>query len=96
MTPEVQLVLINAFGLALAYGWIYPRLQPRSLGKIVIADLAVTALILAIAAYLHAEMGTRFWFFGFNLGPIAFSLIVLIVMEVPLFFWFANKHKLLP
>lgn len=92
MTPEVQILLINAAGLALAYGLIYPRLTPLTMGRIALADLAMTGLLLALAALLHGQ--TRFWLFGLQTGPLVFAIVTLAALELPVFSWFAKKHDL--
>lgn len=94
MTPEVQILLINAVGLGLAYGVVYPRLLPLTLGKIMIADAVMTAVLLAISLYLFWGSQTQFWLLGWYVGPVLFALITLFVMEMPLFFWFSKKHNI--
>jgi hypothetical protein len=92
MTPEVQLLLINAAGLGFAYGVVYPRLLPITWAKIVVADVILTASLLAAAAYLFWGTGTQFWLFGWYVGAVPFALITLMALELPLFSWFAKKH----
>jgi hypothetical protein len=92
MTPEVKILLINALGLALAYGLICPRLLPLTLKKIMIADAAMTGLLMAIAGALF--WGTQMWLLGWHVGPIMFALITLLILEFPLFFWFSKKHNI--
>jgi hypothetical protein len=94
MTPEVQIILINAAGLALAYGAVYPRLLPITMVKIMVADALVTLVLLGVSAALFWGAGAQFWLLGFYVGPVLFALITLMVMEAPLFLWFAKKHGL--
>lgn len=94
MTPEVQILLLNAAGLWLAYGIIYPRLAPITMGKILAADAVMTAIMLGIAAFVFWGQGTQFWLFGWQVGPIVFGLITLACLEIPLFSWFITKHGL--
>ena len=92
MTPEVMVLLINAAGLALAYGDIYPRLLPMSMGKMVLADAVVTVVLVGIAVAWFWGSGTQFWLLGWYVGPAVFSLISLLIIEWPLFSWFTKKH----
>ena len=92
MTPEVMVLLINAAGLALAYGVIYPRLLPMSMGKMVLADAVVTVVLVCIAVAWFWGSGTQFWLLGWYVGPAVFSLISLLIIEWPLFSWFTKKH----
>jgi hypothetical protein len=94
MTPEVQVLLINAAALALAYGLVYPRLVPLTLAKLVIADVILTAALLGVVVYLFSGTGMQFWLFGWMVDPVLFALITLLVMEMPLFSWFADKHDI--
>lgn len=92
MTPEVMVLLINAAGLALAYGVIHPRLLPMSMGKMVLADAVVTVVLVGIAVAWFWGSGTQFWLLGWYVGPAVFSLISLLIIEWPLFSWFTKKH----
>ena len=92
MTPEVMVLLINAAGLALAYGVIYPRLLPMSMGKMVLADTIVTVVLVGIAVAWFWGSGTQFWLLGWYVGPAPFTLIALLIIEWPLFSWFTKKH----
>jgi len=94
MTVEVQILLINAALLVLAYGLIYPRLLPMRLGVFVLADLVLTGADLLLVWYVYA--GQSLWFLGWTIGPVPFALITLMVMEFPIFHWFAGRHNLLP
>lgn len=90
MTPEVIVLLINAAGMALAYGVIYPRLLPITLGKMMLADTIITLVLLGIAGAMFWD--TQFWLLGWTVGPVLFALLTLLVIEMPLFSWFAKKH----
>ena len=82
MTPEVMVLLINAAGLALAYGDIYPRLLPMSMGKMVLADAVVTVVLVGIAVAWFWGSGTQFWLLGWYVGPAIF------------FAYFAADHRM--
>lgn len=94
MTPEVTVLLINAAGLALAYGLIYPRLLPITLGRMMLADGVITAVLVGLSAALFWGSGTQFWLFGWHVGSVVFALITLIIIEAPLFSWFTKKHDI--
>lgn len=94
MTPEVVVLLINAAGLALAYGVIYPRLIPITMGRMVAADLVLTVFVVGISVALFWGTGTEFWLFGWYVGSFVFALITGMIMEWPLFSWFIKKHDI--
>lgn len=94
MTPEVVVLLINAAGLVLAYGVVYPRLLPVTLGKMMLADAIVTAVLVAISVFVFWNTNTQFWLFGWYVGSAVFALVTLLIIEMPLFSWFTKKHDI--
>ncbi len=92
MTPEVLVLLINAAGLALAYGVVYPRLVPITMGKMVLADTVLTVVLVGSVTALFWGSGTQFWLLGWYVGPAVFAIVTLLVIEWPLFSWFTKKH----
>jgi hypothetical protein len=94
MAPEVVVLLINACGMVLAYGVIYPRLLPITLGKMMLADGVITAILVAISVAVFWDSGLRFWLFGWHVGSGLFALITLLIIEAPLFSWFSKRHNI--
>ncbi len=92
MTPEVMVLLLNAAGMAFAYGVTYPRLLPLTMGKMMLADTIVTVVLVGISAIWFLGSGTRFWLLGWYVGPALFAVITLLIIEWPLFSWFTKKH----
>ena len=92
MTPEVMVLLMNAAGIALAYGVIYPRLMPITLGKMVLADTIMTIALVGISVVWFWGSGTQFWLLGWYVGPALFTVITLLIIEWPLFSWYTKKH----
>jgi predicted Co/Zn/Cd cation transporter (cation efflux family) len=92
VTPEVLVLLINAAGLALAYGVVYPRLVPITMGKMVLADTILTVVLVGSVTALFWGSGTQFWLLGWYVGPAVFAIVTLLVIEWPLFSWFTKKH----
>ena len=94
IAPELQLVLLNAIVLAVAYLGIYPGLQEKTLGKIMVIDTAMTALALLVAASWFMGTGAGFSLIVFETNWLIFTLVTLFVMEIPAFLWFARKYGL--
>ena len=90
MTPEVVVLLINAAGLALAYGVIYPRLLPITMGKMMAADAIITGVLVGLSVAWFWGTGTEFWLFGWYVGSAIFALVTLLIIEMPLFSWFSK------
>ncbi|MDZ7904752.1 MAG: hypothetical protein U5N55_02525 [Cypionkella sp.] len=94
MTPEVIVLIVNAAGLALAYGAVYPRLLPMTYAKMMAADTVITVVLVGISALWFRGEDTQFWLFGWYVGPVIFALITLLIIEMPLFSWFTKKHDI--
>lgn len=96
MTPELQILIINATCLGVGYFGIYPGLVPRGLWPLALADLAVCALAIGTAGLLFWGSGTGFSLLVVQVNWFVFSLFTLIVMEAFLFPWFARRHGIWP
>jgi H+/Cl- antiporter ClcA len=93
LTPELHLLALNAGLLGIAYFGIYPSLRRKSLGRIVVIDLALTAMALSIAGSWYWGSGLRFDLWLFQTNWAVFTLITLFVLEIPLFIRFARKYR---
>lgn len=96
LPPELQLLTINATILAVAYGGIYPTLRPVTLRKMIVIDLVLSVLALIVAGALFWDSGVRFSLLLFSTNWAVFGIVTMMVMEYPLFSWFARKHGLSP
>ena len=96
MTPELQILIINATCLGVGYLGIYPGLVPRGLMALALADLAVCAVAIGTAGLLFWGSGTGFSLLFAEANWFVFSLLTLIVMEAALFPWFARRHGIWP
>ena len=92
VAPELQILILNAVVLGVAYLGIYPSLQEKTLNKIMVIDLVLTGLVLIVAGGWFLGTGVGFSLLLFEANWVIFTLITLFVMEVPIFLWFARKH----
>ena len=90
--PEAQILILNAVILAVAYLGIYPSLEHKTLNRIMTIDVVLSAVALIVAGALFWNTGTRFNLLLFQSNWAVFTVITMIVMEVPLFLYFARKH----
>jgi hypothetical protein len=91
--PELQVVIINAVALGVAYLGIYPALREKTLHRVLVADAVVTLVALGTAGALFFGSGTAFaWVFNW----FWFSLITFMIMEWPLFLRFCRQHGIDP
>ncbi|MCC5988470.1 MAG: hypothetical protein JJT95_12375 [Pararhodobacter sp.] len=96
MTPELQILIINATCLAVGYLGIYPSLVPRGLVALALADLGVCAVAIGTAGLLFWGSGTGFSLIVAEVNWFVFSLLTLIAMEAALFPRFARRHGIWP
>lgn len=92
--PELQILIINAVIIGLAYLGIYPGLQVKTLNRIMAVDLVLSGLALFVAGALFWGSGVDFNMLFFNANWAVFSVITLMVIEAPLFYLFAKKHNI--
>ncbi len=90
--PEFQILLLNAVILGVAYLGIYPTLQEKTLNKIMMIDLVLTGLALLVAGGWFLGTGVGFSLLLVDANWFVFTLVTLMIMEVPVFLWFAKKH----
>lgn len=95
-SPETQILIINGVILAVAYLGIYPGLQEKTLNRIMTIDLVLSALALTAAGALFWGSGVAFTLLFFSTNWAVFTIVTLMVMEIPLFMHFAKKHGINP
>lgn len=94
MPPELKILGLVIAVHALAYLIIYPRMQPKSLRRMMRIDLVISAAVLALVGSVYFGSGTGFTLLIFSTSWWVFTLLVSAVIEVPLFMWFCNKWGL--
>ncbi|MDO5605545.1 MAG: hypothetical protein Q4G25_10340 [Paracoccus sp. (in: a-proteobacteria)] len=92
MTPEIKILILNAVTLGIAYLGIYPSMREKTLAGMMRNDLVLTGLAVIVAGALFMGTGTRFGLIWFSTNWLVFSLVTLMIMEIPLFMWFCRRH----
>ncbi|WP_333713844.1 hypothetical protein [Yoonia sp.] len=92
VAPELQIVILNAVILGVAYLGIYPSLQTKTLNKIMLIDVVLTVLAVVVAGAWFMGTDVRFSLILFTTNWFVFTLVTLFAMEMPAFFWFIRKH----
>lgn len=92
MPPELQIAIINAAIVLLAYLGIYPTMGRLTAGRMMAVDIVLTVLALGVAAALFAGSGTRFSLLLISVNWAMFSILSMAAMEIPLFLWFCRKR----
>jgi len=96
MAPELQILMINAVCLGVAYLFILPGLARKTLKALALSDLAVSVLALGTAGMLFWDSGIRFSLLVFEVNWLVFALVTFAAMEVPLFLRFVRRHGIDP
>lgn len=101
MAPELQILAINATGLAVAYLLIYPALGPLTNTRatklrLMKADAGVMAVLLAASGALFWGSGISFSLLLVETNWFWFALVTVVAMEIPVYLWFARRHGLSP
>ncbi len=94
VAPELQILILNAVILGVAYLGIYPTLAQKTLNRIMVIDVVLSALALLVAGGWFWGTGVTFNLLFFNTNWVIFTIITLFIMELPLFVWFARKHDI--
>lgn len=94
MTPEATILIVNAIFLAFAYLWVYPSLKTITINLVMTYDLLISSAAVLVAGLLYWGSGTSFSLLFVSSNWAVFSIITLLIMEAPLFAWFAKKHNL--
>lgn len=91
MTPEINVFVLAAAVIAFAYVAIYPRLRTKTLNRMMILDLALSAALLLVVGAVYFRSGVSFSLIFFALPWWAFTLLSAALVEVPFFIWFCKK-----
>lgn len=93
-SPEIFILLSNAAILLCAYFIVYPRFAGSDLNRLALNDLAANAIAIAVAGFAFFGTGQRFDWLFLELGWFGFTVVTFLLMELPLFVWYARRHGL--
>ena len=96
LPPEAQILIINAVILGVAYLSIYPSFKAITLTKVAVVDSVLSGLSLLVAGALFWGTGVEFSMLLFSTNWFGFSILTMLLMELPLFHWFCQKRGLKP
>ncbi len=94
LAPEAKILILNGGILAVAYLGIYPSLEQKTLNRIMTIDVILSAIAVGVAGALFWGSGIRFNMLLFQSNWAVFSILTLMIMEIPLFLRFAEKHDI--
>ncbi|WP_322889101.1 MULTISPECIES: hypothetical protein [unclassified Yoonia] len=91
-TPELQILILNATILGIAYYGIYPTLREKTANRIVTVDFVLSVLALCVAGAWFWGTGVSFNMLLFHGNWALFTIITMMLMEIPLFIHFARRY----
>ena len=91
---ELLVVFYILATLALAYLWIYPKYIGNNIKLMAWVDAVVTSIPIGISAILFWTSDPIFQLFTFELNWFFFTLIVLLVIEIPIFLLYLKARNL--
>ena len=93
-SPEVFVLTINAVLLWFTYFVVYPRFAGGDMNRLAMNDLAANLAAVVISGYFFYGTGTRFDFLVLKVGWFGFTVASFLLMELPLFVWYARRYGL--
>lgn len=91
MSPEFNVFLLASAVIAFAYIALYPQLRIKTLNRMMILDLALSAALLLVVGAVYSGTGTVFSLVLITAPWWVFTLVILGLVEVPFFMWFCKK-----
>ncbi|MEJ6398988.1 hypothetical protein [Yoonia sp. 208BN28-4] len=94
MSPELTILIINGVLMAFGYLVAYPALSEKTMPAIMWRDAVISGAALFLAGLLYWGSDIAFSLIVFDTNWFFFSVLTLMVIETPLFIWFAAKHDI--
>ena len=91
---EFLIVFVILATLAISYLWIYPTFVGENVKVMVWLDVLLTGIPLALAAVLFWVSDPVFSLFGFETNWFFFTLIVMLIIELPIFLLYLKARGL--
>jgi hypothetical protein len=91
---ESVVIFIVLATLAAGYLWIYPRYAGNDVKKMAWLDAGLGIIPLGFSALLFWESDPPFTFIFFETNWFLFTILALVALELPLFFWYLKARGL--
>ncbi|MBM4239393.1 MAG: hypothetical protein FJ154_07645 [Gammaproteobacteria bacterium] len=93
-SPEQFVLLVNAVILGCAYLIVYPRFAGSDHTRLAINDLIANGCALLVAGLSYSGTGQKFDLLFSEVEWFAFTLATFLLMETPLFLWYARRYRI--
>lgn len=91
---EIIVIFILLTSIAIAYLWLYPTFVGRNVRKMAWFDSVIGLVVLGIVALLYMGDDLSFTLFFFETNWIWFTVVMAVVLESPIFFWYLKARGL--
>lgn len=91
---ESLVIFVVLATLAASYFWIYPKFAGNDVKKMAWLDMGLGFIPMGISALLFWVSDPKFNLIFFETNWFVFTLVVLVILELPLFFWYIKARGL--
>lgn len=91
---ELLVIFVVLATLAASYFWIYPKYAGNDVKKMAWLDAGLGFILMGVSALLFWVSDPKFNLIFFETNWFVFTLVVLVVLELPLFFWYIKARGL--
>lgn len=91
---ESLVIFVVLATLAASYFWIYPKFAGNDVKKMAWLDAGLGFIPMGISALLFWVSNPKFNLIFFETNWFVFTLVVLVILELPLFFWYIKARGL--
>lgn len=93
MSPELFVLIIAASVLVVGYVLVYPRFAGTDLTKLALNGVLAYGCALLVVGSHYYGTDQRFGEPVLDLGWFGFTLLTLLLVELPLFYWYARRYR---
>lgn len=93
MSPELFVLIVAVSVLTVGYVIVYPRFAGTDLTKLATNGLLAYGSALLVVGSHYYGTDQRFGEPVFELGWFGFTLLTLLLVELPLFYWYARRYR---
>ena len=93
MSPELFVLIVAVSVLTVGYVIVYPRFAGTDLTKLAINGVLAYGCALLVVGSHYYGTDQRFGEPVLDLGWFGFTVLTLLLVEVPLFYWDARRYR---
>ncbi|MBQ4847559.1 hypothetical protein J8L98_22790 [Pseudoalteromonas sp. MMG013] len=95
MGIEFAVLTLNMIVLVIAYGLLNPSFAGNCLRKILMQDVMALSVSLLVIGTSFMNTTLNFTLLAFNVNWFWFTLLTFIILQVPMFIWYAKRWQVM-